>query len=102
MNPSSIVTREDLNGLEDRLFTRITTFLSEKPDILTKGEAMEMLGISHNTLRKLTIEKKILGVHIGSKVLYRRADLEAYMKNNLTVPENQFQNDQPAKSNRSK
>ena len=89
MNPNTIATTDDLNGLEDRLFKRIAVLLNTKPDIpeiLTKSEAMEMLGISHNTLRKLTKEKKVTGVNIANKVLYQRSDLEAFLKNNLTRP----------------
>ena len=88
MNPSAIATKEDIDGLENRLFTRLSTMLQEKPevkDILSKAETLQMLGITHNTLRKLTLSGKLPGVLVSNKMLYRRVDVEAYLKTNTTV-----------------
>lgn len=59
------------------------------PDYLTEAEAAAYLGVQKNTLRMARYRGRLLGadniptwLRIGTRVMYRRADLRAWVERN--------------------
>jgi excisionase family DNA binding protein len=51
----------------------------EAPDLLTIPEAALYLRISASMVRRITAEGRLACVQIGTRTLYRREDLAAYV-----------------------
>jgi len=49
-------------------------------EFLTKKELEEYLRISHGTVDKLMKTRQITFIKIGKKVLFRKADVEAWLE----------------------
>lgn len=59
--------------------------ITHKPDVLRAPEAADFLGLSESTLAKL----RLIGngpayCKLGRRVVYRRADLEAWLETRVT------------------
>ncbi len=52
-------------------------------DLLTVNEAADLLRISPHTLRCWVMERKIVFVRVGGRVLFRREDLERLIEHGV-------------------
>ncbi len=53
------------------------------PDLLTRQEAMDYLRISKRTLDNLMRKRDIPFIKIGKKVLFRKADIDAWLESKV-------------------
>ena len=75
---------EALERNNELLRASILKDLQDKPKNRTRKRTCELLGVSHVTLWKLEKKGELMPIRIGSKVLYRDADIQAYL-NRLEV-----------------
>jgi excisionase family DNA binding protein len=65
---------------------RVSQVVEHRPgDLLSRREAAKYLSIGTTLLRKLAIQKQLHGLRIGTKLLYRRRDLDALIAHRLDV-----------------
>ncbi|MDA0195917.1 MAG: helix-turn-helix domain-containing protein [Bacteroidetes bacterium] len=82
-----LIPRSDLMNLFGEALERNNELLREsilkdlqnKPKNHTRKRTCELLGVSHVTLWKLDKKDELKPIRIGSKVLYRDADIQAYL-----------------------
>ena len=91
MNLTDPSTKQDLENFENRLFDRLADLIeagkSEKPpqpdvntDFVTRPEALQMLDITDNTLRKLVFDRKIPFTKLYGKIYYSKSALSVFIK----------------------
>lgn len=59
---------------------------STSDELLTSKDVLGIMRVSRSMLWKLAKQQKLMPVHIGRKVLYRLADVEAWMQQNRVTP----------------
>lgn len=84
MNAFVVVAPDDLRALVSEAVTTALdarhthTPPTTQPNLMSREAACQFLGITHPTLRRMVIRGTIASVHVGRRVMFRRADLEAF------------------------
>ena len=74
-------TLEDVRVLVATELQRVQSYRAKRDDLLTRGEAANMLGVKVNTLALWACQGRgPAPTKIGSRVLYRRAVLADYIE----------------------
>jgi excisionase family DNA binding protein len=72
-------TEGDLDRLADLLVTRVATRIAGSP-WLSADEAADHLRCPVSRIRKLTMTRELPAHHDGRRVLYRREELDAFVR----------------------
>ena len=85
-----VTTSDDIRGILhpmilDAVHAAVSSLTPPTPqaptgtDLLTRGEVLSMLRITAPTLRNITRKGRLRPVRIGKKLLFRAADIAAYI-----------------------
>ena len=87
-----LTSKESLESLVEESVKRALDHHGSTPETewITNKQALEYLSVSRPTLQRYRSSGKIMFSKIGSKLYYRRADIEALLEQNIrTNPDQQ-------------
>jgi len=86
MEPNELATKQDLNGLEDRLINKLDEIVKQpdfkKKQWLRSADVCEVLSISSSCLQNYRINGTISYTKVGGILYYEHSDVVQMMEEN--------------------